>query len=86
MSSQPLASSEQSAAATTTERSLLDQIVEKVSRDPESRERGRDLVKNFVAQFLDGNMTLSPDSEAMINRADRADRSSDLAATERGDA
>jgi type VI secretion system protein ImpC len=57
------------AAAVTTETSLLDQIVDegKLARDPEARERGKDLVKEFVSQFLEGSMTLSRDSEAMIN-------------------
>src|SRR5581483_1061820 len=54
---------------TTLEKSLLDQIVEegKMARDPEGRARGKNLVKEFVSQFLDGAMTLSRDSEAMIN-------------------
>src|SRR5579872_2742607 len=49
--------------------SLLDQIVEegKLARDPEMKGRGKDLVTEFVAQFLEGNMGLSRDSEAMIN-------------------
>jgi type VI secretion system protein ImpC len=57
------------AAAETTEISLLDQIVEqgRMGKDTESRARGKNLVKEFVAQFLEGNMTLSRDSEAMIN-------------------
>jgi type VI secretion system protein ImpC len=61
------------AAASTTEsvveKSLLDQIVEegRLARDPESRESGKAMVKEFVSQFLDGAMTLSRDSEAMIN-------------------
>jgi len=57
------------APAQTVERSLLDQIVEdgRLARDPENRARGRDLVKEFVTQFLEGSMTLSRDSEAMIN-------------------
>ena len=51
------------------EASLLDQIVEqgRLARDPETTGRNRDLVKEFVAQFLEGSMTLSRDSEAMIN-------------------
>jgi type VI secretion system protein ImpC len=62
----------QSAAAGTTvtaEKGLLDQIVEqgRLGRDAESRTRGKDLVKEFVAQFVEGSMTLSRDSEAMIN-------------------
>jgi type VI secretion system protein ImpC len=54
---------------TTLEKSLLDQIVEegRMARDPEARERGKNMVKEFVAQFLEGSMTLSRDSEAMIN-------------------
>ncbi len=53
----------------TKEVSLLDQIVDegRLARDPEARTRNRDLVKEFVAQFLEGSMTLSRDSEAMIN-------------------
>jgi len=68
MSSQPQA---QPAAAggTELEHSLLDQIVQegRLARDPDARERNRDLVKEFVAQFLEGSMTLSRDSELMIN-------------------
>ena len=53
----------------TKEISLLDQIVDegRLARDPEARSRNRDIVKEFVAQFLEGSMTLSRDSEAMIN-------------------
>jgi type VI secretion system protein ImpC len=60
----------QSATATTTsDLSLLDQIVDqgKVGRDAETRERGKDLVKQFVAQVLEGSMTIARDTEAMIN-------------------
>ena len=70
MSSQPLAPKATAQTSQTVETtSLLDQIVDqgRLARDPEARDRGRDMVKNFVAQFLDGNMTLSRDSEAMIN-------------------
>ncbi|HEY6989000.1 MAG TPA: type VI secretion system contractile sheath large subunit [Bryobacteraceae bacterium] len=58
------------AAETTAEKGLLDQIVEegRLGRDAESRTRGKDLVKQFVAQFLEGSMTLSPDSEKMISQ------------------
>src|SRR3954447_2779865 len=57
------------AAATTTELGLLDQIVEqgRLARDPASRDRGKDLVSNFVSQVLEGSMTVSKDAEAMIN-------------------
>jgi type VI secretion system protein ImpC len=51
------------------ESSLLDQIVDqgKVGRDPEARERGKDLVKRFVAEVLEGSITVARDTEAMIN-------------------
>ena len=51
------------------ERSLLDQIVEegRLARDPAAKERGKNLVKEFVAQVLEGAMTISKDAEAMIN-------------------
>lgn len=61
------------AAATTAEGteevSLLDQIVSagRFSRDTASMERGRDLVKEFVGQVLDGQMSLSKDAEATIS-------------------
>src|SRR3954471_468529 len=63
------------AGATTTETTLeqggglLDQIVDegRLAREPGARERGKDLVKEFVAQVLDGSMTVSKDAEAMIN-------------------
>jgi len=47
---------------------LLDQIVEqgRLGKDPATRERGKNLVKEFVAQVLDGSMTVSKDAEAMI--------------------
>jgi type VI secretion system protein ImpC len=56
-------------AELTTERSLLDQIVEegRLARDPSARERGKDLVKEFVTQVLDGSMTVSKDAEMMIS-------------------
>lgn len=58
------------AETVTTEKGLLDQIVEegRFGRDEEARTRGKDLVKEFVAQFLEGSMTLSRDSEQMINQ------------------
>jgi type VI secretion system protein ImpC len=48
---------------------LLDQIVDegRLGRDVAARERGKDLVKEFVTQVLDGSMTVSKDAEAMIN-------------------
>jgi type VI secretion system protein ImpC len=53
----------------TQEVSLLDQIVEqgRLGRDPAAAARGKNLVKEFVAQVLQGEMTVSRDAEAMIN-------------------
>jgi type VI secretion system protein ImpC len=68
MSSEPM-KAPASAQTVETEKGLLDQIVEdgRLGRDAEARTRGKDLVREFVAQFLEGEMTLSRDSEAMIN-------------------
>ena len=51
------------------EKSLLDQIVEdgRLSKDAGARERGKDLVKEFVSQVLQGSMTVTRDAETMIN-------------------
>ena len=50
------------------ESSLLDQIVE-TGRfgDPSARERGKGLIKEFVAQVLEGSMTLGRDADQMIS-------------------
>jgi type VI secretion system protein ImpC len=55
--------------ASTTELGLLDQIVEqgRMGKDAGAKERGKDLVKEFVSQVLDGSMTVSKDAESMIN-------------------
>ncbi len=57
------------AAEQTLEVGLLDQIVEqgRMGKDPGTRERGKDLVKEFVSQVLDGSMTITKDAESMIN-------------------
>src|SRR5579859_1814504 len=54
------------ASVETQEASLLDQIVEQ-GRFGEAKERGKDLVKEFVAQVLEGSMTIAKDAEMMIN-------------------
>src|SRR5271169_2876547 len=50
------------------EQGLLDQIVSqgRFNRDPATLERGRDMVKEFVSQVLEGKMTLTRDAEASI--------------------
>jgi len=50
------------------ESSLLDQIVETGRfSDPTARERGKGLIKEFVAQVLEGSMTLGRDADQMIS-------------------
>jgi type VI secretion system protein ImpC len=51
------------------ERSLLDEMVEegRFGSDTAAKQRGKDLVKEFVGQFLEGNMTIARDAEMMIN-------------------
>jgi type VI secretion system protein ImpC len=51
------------------ELSLLDQIVEqgKMGKDAESKGRGKDLVKRFVSEVLEGSITINRDTETMIN-------------------
>ncbi|MGA2328671.1 MAG: type VI secretion system contractile sheath large subunit [Bryobacteraceae bacterium] len=66
----PLSSSApQQAQAEVRELGLLDQIVEqsRMAKDTATRERGKDLVKEFVSQVLEGAITVSRDTEAMIN-------------------
>jgi predicted component of type VI protein secretion system len=48
---------------------LLDQIVNegRLARDETTRERGRGLISEFVKQILEGQMTVAPDTEAMIH-------------------
>jgi type VI secretion system protein ImpC len=66
---QKSAAAPQQAADQTVELSLLDQIVEegRLARDPAAKERGKNLVKEFVRQVLEGAMTVSKDAEMMIN-------------------
>jgi type VI secretion system protein ImpC len=61
------AASQQAAAGA--EVSLLDQMVEqgRFGKDATAQERGKSMIKEFVQQFLDGQMTVSRDAEAMIN-------------------
>src|SRR6202158_3532199 len=51
------------------EKGLLDQIVDegRFGQEPASKERGRNLVKEFISQFIDGSMTIARDAEMMIN-------------------
>lgn len=60
---------EQAAQETVEEVSLLDQIVDKgrFGKTDRQQERGRNLVKNFVAEVLEGTIQVSPDTESMLN-------------------
>jgi type VI secretion system protein ImpC len=51
------------------EKGLLDQIVDegRFGVEPASKERGRNLIKEFIAQYIDGSMTIARDAEMMIN-------------------
>src|SRR3954466_7264755 len=52
------------------EASLLDQIIEDGrvgGKDAAAKERGKDMVKQFVSEVLAGSITMTRDTEAMIN-------------------
>ncbi|MBX6362564.1 MAG: type VI secretion system contractile sheath large subunit [Gemmatimonadetes bacterium] len=51
------------------ELTLLDQIVDqgRFGTEAAARERGKGLIKRFLDEVLQGAMTISPDTEAMIN-------------------
>ena len=54
---------------TTQQATLLDSIVEegRFGQEPSSQERGKDIIKEFIGQVLQGEVTVSKDTEAMIN-------------------
>jgi type VI secretion system protein ImpC len=51
------------------EKGLLDQIVEegRFGTDTTARERGKNLISEFVSQVLEGSITVAKDAEMMIN-------------------
>src|ERR1700692_3435870 len=53
----------------TQEKSLLDSIVDegRLAKDDAARDRGRDLVKQYVKEVLQGTITIGRDTDAMIN-------------------
>src|SRR5437016_3208048 len=65
---QKAAAASEAGGQTVEQVSLLDQIVDqgRLARDPEARERGKNLVREFVAQVMEGAMTVSKDAEMMI--------------------
>src|SRR5687768_10973134 len=69
MTESQMAQAAPAAPSLTPDVGLLDQILDqgRISRDPAARERGKEMVKQFVNEVLEGTMTISPDTEAMIN-------------------
>jgi type VI secretion system protein ImpC len=59
----------QAAEAASAEASLLDQIVAqgRFGRDKGAQERGKDMVRQFVSEVLEGTITMAADTEAMLN-------------------
>jgi type VI secretion system protein ImpC len=57
------------AAVEAQEGSLLDQIVEqgRFGVEPASRQRGKELIKEFIAQVITKDITVAKDAEMMIN-------------------
>ncbi len=58
-----------SASQEVQEKGLLDQIVEegRFGAEPAAKERGKNLIKEFVSQVMEGSMTIARDAEMMIN-------------------
>lgn len=56
-------------AAEVTKESLLDQIVDqgRFGTETAARERGKDLIKKFVSEILEGAIVVRPDTESMLN-------------------
>jgi type VI secretion system protein ImpC len=54
------------AVETTQEVGLLDQILDEGRFAESTKERGKDLIKEFVSQVIDGSMTVAKDAELMI--------------------
>jgi type VI secretion system protein ImpC len=77
MSDPQQALANQQAASQEQQPSLLDKILEegRFSRDEAAKARGKDLIKEFVSQVLEGSLTFSKDTEHSINRCiDQIDR------------
>lgn len=56
-------------AAPAAEVGLLDQIVKegRLGKDVAAQERGKDMVRRFVSEVLEGSITIGRDTEAMLN-------------------
>src|SRR2546425_9018306 len=66
---EPSAQPQKQATAEPAELSLLDQIVERgrFGGEAPARERGKDMIKQFVSEVLAGTITMGRDTEAMLN-------------------
>jgi type VI secretion system protein ImpC len=69
MSEAQAAQSQQPLSADAKELGLLDQIVEqgRLGKDAAAKERGKDMIKQFVSEVLQGQITMARDTEAMLN-------------------
>jgi type VI secretion system protein ImpC len=69
MAEKKAATTQAAATTTTQEKGLLDSIVEegRLGKDEAARDRGRDMVKEFVKEVLSGTITIARDVDAMIN-------------------
>ena len=79
-----LAASQGSVVTEVEQKSILDQIADqgRFGTDTPARERGKDLIKEFLKQVIDGSMTVAKDTEMMINARYRANRPPAVAAAE----
>jgi type VI secretion system protein ImpC len=57
------------ATAAVTEAGLLDQIVEqgRFGKETQAQARGKDMIKRFVSEVLEGSITMARDTEAALN-------------------
>ncbi|MEO7986134.1 MAG: type VI secretion system contractile sheath large subunit [Gemmatimonadales bacterium] len=64
-----VATSQPAATTTVTEAGLLDQIVEqgRFGKETQAKERGKDMIKRFVSEVLEGSITMARDTEAALN-------------------
>ena len=63
------AAAEAQSVETVQQPGLLDQIIEKtkLGKDQAGKQRGKDLVREFISQVLGNQITIAADTEAMIN-------------------
>lgn len=69
MNDKQAAAQAQGVDVVTEELGILDQIVAKtkLGKDPAGKQRGKDMLQEFIDELVKGSMTISSDTEAMIN-------------------